>query len=330
METPATQAADSGQIGWQLRKARKICRLSIENVALQLHIDPRVIKALEEDDFSQLKPVFVRGYLRNYARLVNLPVEPLLESYNRLIETQKPPPQPPSPSSSGPDARWGIYLLVGGLAFALFLWGAYEAHRNSGSMGDLQPGGSPLGEPSPASGDVRSSVPAGQATAPVSPRPEVTAPPGPGGGKSAAKPVEGVALNALPSGSAREAVGQGSTAEAAQPASAASPDRFAGSAPVGEGPDSLRVQVSADSWVAIRDHAGHRLAYETMPAGTDRTFFGQAPFAVVLGNSPAIHLEFNGQAFEQPKPRAGTVARFRVDQSRKMERAPAGGQAAPE
>jgi len=280
-------------------------------VALQLHIDPRVIRALEEDDFSQMKPVFVRGYLRNYARLVNLPVEPLLESYNQVVSAQTPPPQPPSQGSSQPDARRGLYLVVAGLAVTLFLWAGYEAYLNFGAMRDLQSdvGPTPSEEPSPPAGDVHPAMPPAQATVP--PKPGVTAPPGPAGSKAVSAPAKNVAANAPPSGAAHEAA-QGKTTETVQQASAATPV----SPPVGQGPDSLRVQVSADAWVAIRDHAGHRLAYEIMPAGTDRTFLGQAPFAVVLGNSPATRIEFNGQPFEQPKPRAGIVARFRVGQAR--------------
>lgn len=309
-EAPAAQTANTGQIGWQLRKARKISRLSVETVALQLHIDPRVIRALEEDDFSQMKPVFVRGYLRNYARLVNLPVEPLLESYNQLVGAQTPPPPPPSPSSSPPDARRGLYLLVAGLAVALFLWAGYQAYINVVATGDLQSDAGPVSseESSPAVGDVHSAMPPAQATA--SAKPEGTAPSGPAGSKGPSAPAENAAPNVIPSGAS-----QGKAAETAQPTPAAT----APSPPVGQGPDSLRVQVSADAWVAIRDHAGHRLAYEIMPAGTDRSFLGQAPFALVLGNSPATRLEFNGQPFEQPKPRAGIVARFRVGQSRGTE-----------
>jgi cytoskeleton protein RodZ len=70
------------------------------------------------------------------------------------------------------------------------------------------------------------------------------------------------------------------------------------------------LHLSAAAWVSVRDQAGHRLVYENLPAGTEQTYLGQAPFSVVLGNAPAAKLEFNGQAFDIPKAKAGTVAKF--------------------
>jgi cytoskeleton protein RodZ len=326
MELPAPQTENRGQIGLQLRKARKICRLSIETVALQLHMDPKVIKALEEDDFSQLMPVFVRGYLRNYARLVNLPVEPLLESYNRIAAAESPPVEvtPQSPDRS--NAGWGFYLLIAALGVPLFLWAGYEARHRFDEMSKPYPqsGVGPAITPEATSPTAVTSAatPPGEETASVSPRQKATAPPSDSTGTKIAParsatptPAQDAAANAMPSELVHEPATHGEPAGTVQPTLAATPATSASSPSVGQGPDNITVYMSADAWVAIRDHTGHRLAYETMPAGTNRSFYGQAPFAVVLGNSPATRLELNGQPFEQPKPRAGTVARFKVGQS---------------
>lgn len=79
---------------------------------------------------------------------------------------------------------------------------------------------------------------------------------------------------------------------------------------IGQGPDTIAIRLSASAWVSIRDQSGRRLVYENLPAGTDRRYAGQAPFAVVLGNAPAATVEFNGQAFDLPKGKGGTVVRF--------------------
>ncbi len=71
--------------GLSLRQARERCRLSVASIADTLHLEPRVIEALEADDYSQLPPVtYVRGYLGAYARLVNLPVANVLQAFERV------------------------------------------------------------------------------------------------------------------------------------------------------------------------------------------------------------------------------------------------------
>ena len=66
--------------GAALRQAREAAGLSIEQVAAQLRMTVRSVANLEADDWSSLgAPVFVRGQLRSYARLMGLDVEPYLE-----------------------------------------------------------------------------------------------------------------------------------------------------------------------------------------------------------------------------------------------------------
>ena len=56
-----------------LRAAREAAGLSLDEVAQQLKLAPRQVRALEEDDFGVLPGrTFVRGFVRNYARLLNL------------------------------------------------------------------------------------------------------------------------------------------------------------------------------------------------------------------------------------------------------------------
>ncbi|WP_119718242.1 RodZ domain-containing protein [Cognatilysobacter tabacisoli] len=69
-----------GRCGARLREAREAAGLSIESVAAQLKMPARVVRSLESDDWSTLgAPVFVRGQVRSYARLLGVDVDPLLE-----------------------------------------------------------------------------------------------------------------------------------------------------------------------------------------------------------------------------------------------------------
>lgn len=66
--------------GAALREAREAAGLSIEQAASQLHMTVRAVANLESDDWSSLgAPVFVRGQLRSYARLLGVDIEPYIE-----------------------------------------------------------------------------------------------------------------------------------------------------------------------------------------------------------------------------------------------------------
>lgn len=69
-------------LGERLRSARKARALSLEQVAESLHLDENVVLALEDERYESFgAPVFVRGHLRAYARLVGLSTESVLEAY---------------------------------------------------------------------------------------------------------------------------------------------------------------------------------------------------------------------------------------------------------
>src|SRR5262245_45950804 len=66
--------------GAALRHAREAAGLSIEQVAAQLRMTVRAVANLESDDYSSLgAPVFVRGQLRSYARLLGIDIDSFLE-----------------------------------------------------------------------------------------------------------------------------------------------------------------------------------------------------------------------------------------------------------
>ena len=67
--------------GERLRSARVSAGLELSKVAAQLHLNDAMVHALERDDYRAMPGrVFIRGYLRNYARLVGVPAESVLSS----------------------------------------------------------------------------------------------------------------------------------------------------------------------------------------------------------------------------------------------------------
>lgn len=79
----ANQAAPEGDrgVGERLRRAREAAGLRLEDVAERLKMPVRVVKSLEEEDWSRLgAPVFVRGQLRSYSRLLGLGTSTTIEA----------------------------------------------------------------------------------------------------------------------------------------------------------------------------------------------------------------------------------------------------------
>jgi cytoskeleton protein RodZ len=67
--------------GDRLRRAREAAGLRVEDVAERLKMPVRVVRSLEEEDWSRLgAPVFVRGQLRSYSRLLGLGTSTTIES----------------------------------------------------------------------------------------------------------------------------------------------------------------------------------------------------------------------------------------------------------
>src|SRR5690606_32049184 len=67
--------------GAELRVAREAAGLTQADVAERLKMPLRVVRSLEDEDWSRLgAPVFVRGQLRSYARLLGIDAEPVIEA----------------------------------------------------------------------------------------------------------------------------------------------------------------------------------------------------------------------------------------------------------
>ena len=117
--------------GQRLRQARLAQNLEIARVANQLHLGEAIIEALEREDFARIPPVFVKGYITNYGRLLGLPTDPLLAAYARLQpeleRTAEPGPRPrpkPMPKRLGGGNRLG-YLLSGLILLGFLGAGGY-------------------------------------------------------------------------------------------------------------------------------------------------------------------------------------------------------------
>lgn len=59
-------------LGTLLKNGREKMGLSLQDAAVKLHLRPRVIEEIEADNFANIaSPTYARGYVKNYARMVN-------------------------------------------------------------------------------------------------------------------------------------------------------------------------------------------------------------------------------------------------------------------
>src|SRR5690349_2418493 len=73
------------QFGKRLKHARESLKLSEKEVATRLHLSPKMIPIMENETFEQGPPAtFMRGYLRSYARLLQLTDEEINAALNDL------------------------------------------------------------------------------------------------------------------------------------------------------------------------------------------------------------------------------------------------------
>jgi cytoskeleton protein RodZ len=273
--------------GQRLQTARELRGLSVEQVARELRLSRRFVVAIEGDDYKELpEPAFVRGYMRRYAQLVLLSPDDIAarfdECYAADSATPEPDARPRNPVQllgdvARPRLRPGRLAGWAALALMLALLAGFLLWNVHGSR------------PEPVAA-VTVTVPAAlpsaaPVTAPAAAVPVSTAP-------AAAAPVANVLP--LPSGPA-----------------VLPPPVGAQRAAVAE--DTLVLALTADSWVSVRDAGNHELAGALKKAGETLILKGQAPFAVSLGNAPAVTVTINGRSVDLRPHTRGVVATLTVD-----------------
>ncbi|MFC1703699.1 helix-turn-helix domain-containing protein [Candidatus Omnitrophota bacterium] len=76
-------------IGNELRQTRESKGITYEEVYAQTKIHSSVIKALEEDRFHDLEPIYIKGFLKIYTRFLGLNTEEFVKAYQKAISPEK-------------------------------------------------------------------------------------------------------------------------------------------------------------------------------------------------------------------------------------------------
>lgn len=152
-ESPIQNTPETGGPSELLRAAREKLGLSQKEVADKLFLTTTYIKNIDDGDFDKLpKPAFVKGYLRTYARVVELSGDDVVALYEASVETDEPVPEMRGvteedvglSSITGPVLQTGIIGLVGLIGVIVLIW--FLVSGDDSTVGDST---SPLQEPNP-------------------------------------------------------------------------------------------------------------------------------------------------------------------------------------
>lgn len=279
------------QVGQQLRLARETRGLSILDIAQTLKLGTRQVEALESGDWQILPGnTFVRGFVRNYARIVQIDSAPLMDLLegsltkpvtNLAINDQSLSQMPQAGRSvSGRDRMVifaGLFLVVLA-ALAYFLL----ANNLSAWRDGLQ--------------DFLDSVARKDESVVVSVQPESSEPVFPPG----ATPQQIMNPQALPAAPAEAAVVASSSI---QPADASAANT---TPPSGQ----IRFTVDKESWVEIRDRDNKPVFSQRVAPGVTQDVNGQGPFSLVVGYAPGVKVFWHGQQVDLAPHTRGDVARL--------------------
>lgn len=333
--------------GQMLAEARKNLGLSAEDVADKLNFRKTLVDDIEQDNFDHSLPsTFNRGYLRNYAKLVNISIEDVLTSYETLNIAQKQGAELQSFSKQTEKQAetnrlmWISYLILAVLIGSTVIWWVQDARMTQSSA--PAPGESDISTDSKNSetnlqaeiavGDKSDSEqpsdtdtvslsqsllanPVDSEELDIKATPDVMA-------NQTISNTEIATENQLPSDAT---VAASNNEEGAVTEKVPSDQELVKEAnnlvPVNEDIAQTQETVaqvisaavftfSGDCWVNIYDATGERVAWGIKKAGYVMNIKGVAPFSVTLGKPELVSIEFEQQPVDMSSFNRGNIAKF--------------------
>lgn len=274
-----TEASGGLSAGTLLSQARETIGLSVDDVASVLHISTAYVHALEHDQYDLLPaPIYVKGYIRNYAKLVQVDGDELILAYeqqSKALGTEKQKSEElvsltPELSKSV-DPQWLGFAALILVLFVVFMTISTD-NKESGTVSD-------------------ESI-SGQAEQLVQPS---------GAGENG---KDGELAGSGQPSKVNEASEDSATVERADPLTdTLIPSvSIAGETivePVAEEPvagtDTLFMFFSGECWVSVKDAYDVEIFAALKKSGDSLELSGVAPFRVLLGDAAVVNLNFNGK-----------------------------------
>lgn len=318
MTDEISQAGEWPPLGAALAAARNAKNLSVQAVSDTLRLSLKQINALESDDFSALpQPMATRGFIRNYARLLELDAEPLLDSYRQRVPDNTPTSL--NVQTSVPHVQlvkknkpWFKFAAIV-LSLVLLVW--YLQVEQSASVATNVTGNN----------EVVSAVALPELPAAPAPSAESASPPAAEVGAANSVGANSVATNlaeSLPSPAPSElatAKPKPSTASVAandglqlRPSSDMRVTAEVKANAAGN-PAWLIVSVTDKAWVQVKDKSGAVLFEKMLTANSSDKIEAQPPLFVWLGNAKATSLDYMGKPVDVASKTFNNTARLTLE-----------------
>ncbi len=337
-------------IGMQLSAAREQQGLTHKAVGRQLKLPASVIEALENDHTDNIPMVYLKGYLRSYARLLELDEDSLCANVQLdKGQAQRTPTLRPALPSGG-DYSWlestgkvASYLVVTAFVVAPLVWwftqGAVRLSFDE-SLVSSQSEAQPIASSVSNSGGANDNQSA-NARQPADSHLQASAAPflslrnnnndsNQDNDQTASQPAaasepiidlgltvdrEGAEENSLIPPEQETLDQSPSSAEAGS----LSDDSQLAVEAIDPEMDQLRIQMLNESWVEITAADGQRLEYDLLSAGRIKTYTGKGPFKLLFGQASAVELFLNNEHIDLSPYTRGNVASTTLASNRSVE-----------
>ena len=313
--------------GKLLQVAREEKNLRPEDVAYEIRLTPSQVLALEENDYSRMpEQTYVRGYLRNYARLVGVPENDILMAFARLTRTSEKKMQPVMPARESDTninmGSKGVRWLAVGIIVAVIILSAvwvlvpYEklpltvdntetvVTEEKPVLTEVPVGASTLNLDKPVEIAAVKKDSISSTTLPES-EPESQPATDPG---LQPETIEAQKATAIP-----EDEDQSQAEKPTSETSAETSETKIKQQVISNG--TLFISYSKDSWTDIRDANGKKLLYRTVKKGEKIALSGKLPMSLFLGFAQGVKVTFNGEEIDVPSHTRGVFARFTVGEA---------------
>lgn len=289
---PEDQIENNNELGDLLTKARENLSLSQKDIASRLNLRVGIISALDANDFDKLPaPTYIRGYIRSYARAVNLNADRLINLYNGLAEA--PPEILPDvkpvvqASSKDKPVKAMTYLVTLTIVILIIAWWQgqhmvgtdFFASNTKTSQGGKYAGGFTY-------------------TYDVVIHPET---------------VDVSEIDRLDDGELENM----KTVDLAKSSELELDDILSIEDSMNlntqANSDTLKMELTAESWIEVYDVSGKKLYLGLAKPSEKISITGMTPFSVKLGNARAVSVNFNGNPFDTTEYTRAGVARFLLE-----------------
>lgn len=291
--SPRAAATTGLTLGARLRNAREAMGLGLDQASRALRIPTARLAELERDHFDAIgAPVYLRGYLRSYARLVGLPQVVVTAALDGAAVA--PPALVATRTVSRSHyftSRYGSLVVYGVLTVVFvvpLLWAARQGALLPESRAPL----ASLDADGPAVVAAPAVVPppASTATA-IDPDPFVGPPAPAANAASSADPLPPRPVMA---------------------AMAPMPARSVAEAPPAEGMRRVTLTLMQESWVEVLRRDGTRVEYGLLPGGTERSYDLAGGGSLRIGNTRGATLAIDGERVDLAPYTRANVARVSI------------------